>query len=146
MMQSSHWLHGNSIPKIGCHYFWSGLIALPKNTLPIILGKEDGWRTGRIQGRLHFSSRRQLQYIIIWSQILSFLSDRCKRDARNRSHRYPLKPSWCKSWVPSYKITFSQIARNKLHELSSEFINCCYSDTFQVIMQFDHDALWLLNS
>jgi hypothetical protein len=32
---TSHWLHGNSIPKIGCHYFWPGLIALPKNTLPI---------------------------------------------------------------------------------------------------------------
>jgi hypothetical protein len=29
---TSHWLHGNSIPKIGCHYFWSALIALPKNT------------------------------------------------------------------------------------------------------------------
>jgi hypothetical protein len=29
----SHWLHGNSIPKIGGHYFWHGLIALPKNTL-----------------------------------------------------------------------------------------------------------------
>jgi hypothetical protein len=33
---TSHWLHGNSIPKIGCHYFWPGLIALLKNTLPII--------------------------------------------------------------------------------------------------------------
>jgi hypothetical protein len=32
---TSHWLHENSIPKIGCHYFWPGLIALPKNTLPI---------------------------------------------------------------------------------------------------------------
>ncbi len=31
------WLHGNSITKIGCHYFWPGLIALPKNTLPIIM-------------------------------------------------------------------------------------------------------------
>jgi hypothetical protein len=32
-----HWLHGNSIPKIGCHYFWPGLIALPKkNTLPMM--------------------------------------------------------------------------------------------------------------
>jgi hypothetical protein len=30
---TSHWLHGNSIPKIGGHYFWAGLIALPKNTL-----------------------------------------------------------------------------------------------------------------
>jgi hypothetical protein len=28
-------LHGNSILKIGCHYFWPGLIALPKNTLPV---------------------------------------------------------------------------------------------------------------
>jgi hypothetical protein len=25
-------LHENSIPKIGCHYFWPGLIALAKNT------------------------------------------------------------------------------------------------------------------
>jgi hypothetical protein len=25
----------NSICKISCHYFWPGLIALPKNTLPI---------------------------------------------------------------------------------------------------------------
>ncbi len=23
---TSHWLDGNSIPKIGCHYFWPGLI------------------------------------------------------------------------------------------------------------------------
>jgi hypothetical protein len=29
---TSHWLHGNSIPKTGCHYFWPGLTALPKNT------------------------------------------------------------------------------------------------------------------
>jgi hypothetical protein len=29
-------LIGNSIPKIGCHYFWPELIALPKNTLPIM--------------------------------------------------------------------------------------------------------------
>jgi hypothetical protein len=34
---TSHWLHGNSIPKIGWHYFWPGLIALTKNTLPIKL-------------------------------------------------------------------------------------------------------------
>jgi hypothetical protein len=33
-VQTSHWLHGNSIPK-DRHYFWPGLIALPKNTLPI---------------------------------------------------------------------------------------------------------------
>jgi len=32
----SHWLQGISIPKIGCHYFWPELIALPKNTLPIM--------------------------------------------------------------------------------------------------------------
>jgi hypothetical protein len=31
---TSYWLHANSIPKIGCHYFWPGLIGLPKNTLP----------------------------------------------------------------------------------------------------------------
>jgi hypothetical protein len=34
---TSHWLHANSIPNIGCHYFWPGLIALPKNTLPIMM-------------------------------------------------------------------------------------------------------------
>jgi hypothetical protein len=32
---TSHWLHGNYVPKIGCHYFWPRLIALPKNTIPI---------------------------------------------------------------------------------------------------------------
>jgi hypothetical protein len=30
-------LHGKSIPNIGCHYFWPGLIALPKNTPPIMM-------------------------------------------------------------------------------------------------------------
>ncbi len=30
-------MDGNSIPKIGYHYFWPGLIARPKNTLPILL-------------------------------------------------------------------------------------------------------------
>jgi hypothetical protein len=28
---ASHWFHGNTIPKTGCHYFWPGLIALPTN-------------------------------------------------------------------------------------------------------------------
>ncbi len=32
---ASHWVHANSIPQTGCHYFWPGLIALPMNTLPI---------------------------------------------------------------------------------------------------------------
>jgi len=32
---TSHCLHENSNPKIGYHYFWPVLIALPKNTLPI---------------------------------------------------------------------------------------------------------------
>jgi len=31
-----YWLHGNSIPKMGCHYFWPGLTALPKKSLPIL--------------------------------------------------------------------------------------------------------------
>jgi len=30
---TSHWLQGNYIPKIGCHYSWSRLKALPKNSL-----------------------------------------------------------------------------------------------------------------
>jgi hypothetical protein len=34
---TSCWLHGNSIPKIGWHYFWPRQIALPNNTLPILL-------------------------------------------------------------------------------------------------------------
>jgi hypothetical protein len=37
LSEPSHWLHGNSIPNIGCHYFWPGLIIiafLPKNTHP----------------------------------------------------------------------------------------------------------------
>jgi hypothetical protein len=33
---TSHWLPWNFIPKIGCHYFWRGLIlALPNDSLPI---------------------------------------------------------------------------------------------------------------
>jgi hypothetical protein len=32
------WLHGNSIPNIGCHYFWPGLTALPKNTPTYLVG------------------------------------------------------------------------------------------------------------
>jgi hypothetical protein len=34
---TSRWLHGNSIPKIGCPYFWPGLITFAKNTLPIVV-------------------------------------------------------------------------------------------------------------
>jgi hypothetical protein len=34
-----HWLQRNSIPKIGYHYFWPGLIALPKNTLKTLYPK-----------------------------------------------------------------------------------------------------------
>jgi hypothetical protein len=37
MTRTSHWLHGNSIPNIGCHYFWPELRALLKNTLAIKL-------------------------------------------------------------------------------------------------------------
>ncbi len=57
---TSHWLHGNSIPNIGCHYFWPGLIALSKNTLPDLFTnfatsgnwkmtkeKKDWWLAGR---------------------------------------------------------------------------------------------------
>jgi len=32
---NSHWLHVKS--NIGCHYFWPGLIALPKNTLDLLV-------------------------------------------------------------------------------------------------------------
>ncbi len=31
---TSHWFHGNSIPKIGGRYFWPRPIVFPKNTLP----------------------------------------------------------------------------------------------------------------
>ncbi len=27
---TSHWLHGNSIFKIGCHFIWPGVIAFPR--------------------------------------------------------------------------------------------------------------------
>ncbi len=37
---TSYWLHENSIPKFGYQYFWPGLIALPKNTLPIYIQPE----------------------------------------------------------------------------------------------------------
>jgi hypothetical protein len=29
LVQPSHWLHANSIPKIGCHNFGFGLLPLP---------------------------------------------------------------------------------------------------------------------
>jgi hypothetical protein len=32
---TSHWLHVRS--NIGCQYFWPGLIALPKNTLDLLV-------------------------------------------------------------------------------------------------------------
>jgi hypothetical protein len=34
---TSQWFHGNSIPKIGCHYLWSGPITVPNDTLPVDL-------------------------------------------------------------------------------------------------------------
>ncbi len=51
------WLHGNSIPLIGCHYFWPGLIALPNNTLPnredlYIYINKDGNPSTKVQGVL----------------------------------------------------------------------------------------------
>ncbi len=35
---TSHWLHAIFFPKLSYHYFWPGLLALPKNILPIMLG------------------------------------------------------------------------------------------------------------
>jgi hypothetical protein len=40
---TSHWLHRNSIHTIGCHYFWPGVITLPKNTLPIQSFWKNSW-------------------------------------------------------------------------------------------------------
>jgi hypothetical protein len=34
---TSHWLHGNYIPKIALPLFWPRLIALPKDTFPILV-------------------------------------------------------------------------------------------------------------
>ncbi len=34
LFATSHCLHGNAIPNVGCHYFWPRLRALHKNTLP----------------------------------------------------------------------------------------------------------------
>jgi hypothetical protein len=37
MLGPSHWVHEISFLKRVCHHFWSGLISLAKNTLPIDL-------------------------------------------------------------------------------------------------------------
>ncbi len=34
---TSQWFHGNSIPKIGCHYLWPGPLTVPNDTLPVDL-------------------------------------------------------------------------------------------------------------
>ncbi len=31
---ASHWLHGHSIPKIGCHYFWPEFSTIPHAIIP----------------------------------------------------------------------------------------------------------------
>jgi len=33
-LHASHWLHGNSIPKTGCHYFWPELSTVPRAIIP----------------------------------------------------------------------------------------------------------------
>jgi hypothetical protein len=61
---TSHWLHGNSIPKIGCHYFWPGLISLPKNTLPVygsyISIEEEAWM-------MNMSVFSRKVYTVLWT-------------------------------------------------------------------------------
>jgi hypothetical protein len=57
---TAHWLHGNSIHKIGCHYFWPGRIAFPNNTLPIVC------TTGRgLISILHQDSEPHCGFLII---------------------------------------------------------------------------------
>ncbi len=58
---TSHWLHGNSIPNIGCHYFWPGLIALSKNTLPYLFtnfATSENWKMAKEKNRLMISRKR----------------------------------------------------------------------------------------
>jgi len=62
---TSHWLHGNSIPKIGCHYFWPGLRALPKNTLPSILTQLEGVHINKCKSILCMGSIYIYIYIYI---------------------------------------------------------------------------------
>jgi len=56
----SHWLDENSIPKIGCHYFWPGLIALPKNTIPIHIQSRGIMRKGLKMGKKREVLKRNL--------------------------------------------------------------------------------------
>jgi hypothetical protein len=54
-------LHGNSIPNIGCHYFWPGLIALSKNTLPDLFtnfATSENWKMAKETNRLMISRKR----------------------------------------------------------------------------------------
>jgi hypothetical protein len=61
---TSYWLHENSIPNIGCDYFWPGLIALPKNTPPIMKSNYGG---------VYWALPPQGQGLSHWIQLLEVL-------------------------------------------------------------------------
>jgi len=85
----------HSIPKIGCHYFWPGLIALQKNTLPKLpksrngdFGKKNSEKNRNFYFKLYifhmfdFSEKihevtktRPLPNFILFFQIQHFLSE-----------------------------------------------------------------------
>ncbi len=75
----SHWLQGISIPKIGCHYFWPELIALPKNTLPIM--RVDATRFTSLFlliSTLVVGESRRLAPIPIWREVYRWRLGRLK--------------------------------------------------------------------
>jgi hypothetical protein len=59
---TSHYLHGNSIPKIGYHYFWPWLVALPMNTLSI------EWKEEKICQK-HIYNKSEVVWRTCWGNI-----------------------------------------------------------------------------
>jgi hypothetical protein len=66
---TSERLHGNSIPKIGCHYFWPGLIALPKNTLPVELISHLMAALDLESGLKGLGANFEHFWIVVWPQV-----------------------------------------------------------------------------
>jgi hypothetical protein len=66
----SHRLQGNSIAKIGCHYFWPELIALPKNNLPIMSVDATSFRSlFLLISTVVVGESRRLAPIPIWREV-----------------------------------------------------------------------------
>jgi hypothetical protein len=125
---TSHWLHGNSIPNIGCHYFWPGLLALPKNTLHYLFTnfatlenlemareKKDWWLVGR--GYSWVLQALLMSKTKLWSTKAHF-----EQGSRVQFPRNQFGLIWSKlnPWVGLYLLVPSLILGSPNKELSFE--------------------------